>query len=194
MSLFFPFLSLWKGQTSTNLLGDKVVEWLWKSCFTTIFAPLTLWPAMLLTLVLSVHPYTCASIPLCSSKFHLADAENQKENQVLCQGKEHVFLPVLGAYFCCLVWFKSQLSFHVGTVCHSMHRRVQELVSKPQKRSHVSSWNKVVWIPSLKHKAFSNIKPEMNTWKWEQDWSSIMLEISFKSVLYHEWMDLRKCK
>lgn len=110
---FFQFFPLGKRQTSTNLLGDEVVEWLYKSCFTNIFASLTLWLAMLLTLVVFVHPSMCASIPLCSSKLHLLVAENQKENQVLCQGKEHMFLLVLGTS-CCLPWCKSQLSIHAG--------------------------------------------------------------------------------
>lgn len=91
------------------------------------------------------------SIQLCSTKLHLADAENQKENEVLCQGKEHVFLPVLGAYFCCLPWHKSQLSVHARTWSHSMHRGVQGLYSKAQKRSRVLSWSKVVCLHSLKH-------------------------------------------
>lgn len=103
----------------------------------------------------SANTCTCASvhmrIHLCSSKLHLADAENQKENEVMCQGKEYVFLPVLGAYFCCLLWHKSQLSIPAGSWCHSMHRGGQGLFSKAQKRSCVLSWSKVVRIHSLKH-------------------------------------------
>lgn len=150
MSLFFPFLSLWKGQSSTNLLGHEVAEWLWKFCFITIFASLTQWPAILLCIGTHVHPSLSAALtPLgrCREPERRSRALPRQRTCVPPSLGDLFLLPPLTCPFC-----RDRVPFHV--------QGLQGLVSKPKERSRESSWSKVFACFSLniKHSAMSSQK------------------------------------
>lgn len=112
----------------------------------------------------------CASLqPVCSSKLHLAGAENQKKNIEYCAKVKNRCLSqswdiyyiyyIISIASSCKPW----LSICSGTVCYSVDRGMQRLVSEPQIWNCVFSWSMVDCTPSLKYKTCSNVKPEMNT-------------------------------
>lgn len=138
----------------------------------------------------TVCPYTCSSIPLCSSNSTWQMERTRKKIKVSSKAKNMCSSQPWG-----LISVASpcgSLPYLFCSDCVPFHaRRLQGL--QPQKRSHGSSWSKAFCMPSFKHLAFSKVKPEVDMWRWQQEWSFTDFKFSFKIFLYHEWMDLGKC-